>query len=269
MSNTVKTGRVAYCIGLTGMVLPQLFYGKISSSFFPAWPGLPWVPVWTWLFSVFTIIACIAVAFDIRGRSAALALGGLLLAMLVFGSLSFELFIDPAHNHLFAWGGLLTGLAITGGAFVVAGSFPDEGTDKEPALIRWLGRLITFGRLFFCITIATFGCFHFAYPDQVFILFPGWTPYPMFWTYFFGVVLVIVSFAIVFRIKLRLASIFLGILLLLFLIIIHIPLVIADPLGANAFQLTRIFGALAFSATAFLIAFNAGTKDTVQSGGLP
>jgi uncharacterized membrane protein YphA (DoxX/SURF4 family) len=255
MANTGKTGRVAYCIGLTGMVLPQLFYGEISGSFLPNWPGLPWVPVWTWLFSIFTIVACLAVSFDLKGRSIALALAGVLLAMLIFGNLSFELFVDPAHNHLFAWGALLTGLAITGGAFVVAGSFTEETTDKKLAFIRRPGNLISLGRLLFCITIVTYGCFHFVYPDGVFTLFPHWIPFRMFWTYFFGVVLVIDGLAIAFRIQLRLVGILLGLILLMFLIIIHIPLAIADPLGQNAFQLTRIFGALAFSATAFLIAF--------------
>ena len=83
----------------------------------------------------------------------------------------------------------------------------------------------------------------------------------MFWTYFFGVVLVIDGLAIAFRIQLRLAGILLGLILLMFLIIIHIPLAIADPLGQNAFQLTRIFGALAFSATAFLIACKTTPKQ--------
>jgi uncharacterized membrane protein YphA (DoxX/SURF4 family) len=257
MANIGKTGRIAYCIGLIGMVLPQLYYGKISSSFFPAWPGLPWVHFWTWLFSLFTIIACIAISFDIKGRPTALVLAGLLLAMLVLGSLPFELFIDTAHSHLYAWGAILTGLAITGGAFVVAGSFTDEVTDKKPTLIRWLGKLIPLGSLFFCITIATYGCFHFAYPEGVISLFPRWIPYPMFWTYFVGVLLVLGGLAIAFHVKLRLSGILMGSLLLMFLIVIHIPLAIADPWGANAFQLTRIFGALAFSATAFLIAFKA------------
>jgi hypothetical protein len=260
MANIGKTGRIAYCIGLVGMVFPQLFYGKISGSFFPAWPGLPWVPVWTWLFSILTIVACMAISFDIKGRQIALILAGLLLAMLVFGSLSFELLIDPAHNHLYAWGAALTGLAITGGAFVVAGSFTEETTDKKPAFIRRPGNLISLGSLFFCITIVTYGCFHFAYPEGVFTLFPNWIPFRMFWTYFFGVVLVMNGLAIVFRIKLRLAGLLLSTILIMFLLVIHIPLAIADPWGANAFQLTRIFGALAFSATAYLIAFKAAPK---------
>lgn len=246
------------------MVVPQLFFGKISGSFLPAWPGLPWVPLWAYLFSIVTIMACVAVALDIKGRSTALALGALLLAMLVFGSLSFELFIDPGRNHLMSWGGLLTGLAITGGAFVVAGSFPEEPTARKPAFIRWLGKLIPLGSLFFCITIVTYGCFHFVYPDLVASLIPAWIPYQLFWTYFFGVVLVMGGLAIVFHIKLRPAGIFMGALLLLFLIVIHIPLAIADPLGANAFQLARIFGALAFSATAFLIAYQAAAKSPVK-----
>jgi uncharacterized membrane protein len=257
MVNTGKLGRAAYCIGLTGMVVPQLFYGKISSTFLPAWPGLPWVPVWAYLFSIVTIAACIAISFDIRGRSTSLALAGLLLAMIVFGGLSFELLIDAGRNHLFSWGGLLSGLAITGGAFVVAGSFTDVPTEKKSAFIRLLEKLIPFGSLFFCITIITYGCFHFVYPDLVLTLFPHWVPYQVFWTYFFGVALIMSGLAIVFHIKTRSVGIFMCAMLLMFLIIIHIPLAIADPLGANAFQLARIFGALAFSATAFLIAFKA------------
>ena len=264
MANTGKTGRIAYCIGLAGMVLPQLYYGKISGSFFPAWPGLPWVPVWTWLFSIFTIVACMAISFDIKARPAALALAGLLLAMLVFGNLSFELFIDPAHRHLYAWGAVLTDLAITGGAFVVAGSFTEETTAKKLSFIRRPGNLTSLGSLFFCITIVTYGCFHFAYPEGVVGLFPKWIPYPVFWTYFFGVVLVLNGLAIVFRIKLRLAGILLSAILIMFLVIIHIPLAIADPWGANAFQLTRIFGALAFSATAYLIAFKTAPEEFVN-----
>lgn len=260
MTNPGKVGRIAYCIGLTGMVVPQLFYGEISNSFLPAWPGLPWVPLWTYLFSLFTITACVSMALDIRGRSIALVLAGLLLAMIVFGHLTFELFIDQGRYHLSSWGGLLTGLAITGGAFVVAGSFTDEATDKKSSAIRLLGKLIIFGPLFFCITIVTYGCFHFVYPGGVVTLFPGWIPFKLFWTYFFGVALVLVGLAIILHIKLRLTGLLLGIMLLMFLIIIHIPLAIADPLGANAFQLSRIFGALAFSATAFLIAFKSGPK---------
>lgn len=242
------------------MVVPQLFYGKISSSFLPAWPGLPWVPLWTWIFSLFTIAACVAIALDIKGRSMALVLAGLLSAMIVCGHLTFELFIDQGRYHLFSWGGLLTGLAITGGAFVVAGSFTDESANTKAPMIRLLGKLIVFGPIFFCITIVAYGCFHFVYPDGVLTLFPGWIPFKLFWTYFFGVALVLVGLAIILHIKPGLTAILLGIMLLMFLIIIHIPLAIADPLGANAFQLSRIFGALAFSATAFLIAFNSSPK---------
>jgi uncharacterized membrane protein YphA (DoxX/SURF4 family) len=79
LANTGKTGRIVYCIGLVGLVLPQLFYGRISDNFFPAWPGLPLVPVWAWLFSIFTIVACISISFDIKGRATALVLAGLLL----------------------------------------------------------------------------------------------------------------------------------------------------------------------------------------------
>jgi len=76
----------------------------------------------------------------------------------------------------------------------------------------------------------------------------------MFWTYFAGAALILGGFAIVFHIKLRLAGVLLGILLLIFLLFIHIPLAIGDPWGQHAFQFIRVFGALAFSGTAFMMA---------------
>jgi uncharacterized membrane protein len=102
-----------------------------------------------------------------------------------------------------------------------------------------------------------YGYTHFLYTGMILSLFPPWIPYQLFWTYFAGVALIIGGFAIVFRVQLKLAAILMGILLCIFLLFIHIPLAIADPWSQNAFQTIRIFGALAFIGTAFMIAGSA------------
>jgi uncharacterized membrane protein len=256
IKNITKIARSAYCIGLAVMMLPQIIYKKFSGNFLPPWPGLPWVPFWASLFAIIIIAACVCIFLEIKGRTVSLLLGGLLLAMIILGGIPYELFIDPDHNHFISWASLLSGVAIMGGAFVVAGSFAKEPNEKRSHFIRLLEKLIPLGAPFFCITMIGYGLTHFIYPDLILSLYPDWIPFPIFWTYFAGVALILGGIAIVLRIKLKLAGILMGTLLLIFLLFIHVPLAIADPWGQNAFQSIRIFGALAFSGTAFLIALS-------------
>ena len=261
MANSAKVARIAYCIGLAGMVLPQFYYMEFRPNFLPPWPGLPWVGFWVYLFSMLVTAACFAIVLDIQGRKAALFLGGLLLAMIIFGGVLYVLMIDPDRSHLFAWGNLLTGVAITGGAFIVAGSFREEANTNKSQVIRLLEKLIPLGSLLFCITMIGYGCFHFVYTDGVTKLIPNWMPFHVFWTYLAAVALIVGGFAIVFRIKLKLTSILMGVLIIIFLLIVHIPLAVADPLSNELFQVVRIFGGVAFVGSAFLIADNAAKKN--------
>jgi uncharacterized membrane protein YphA (DoxX/SURF4 family) len=244
------------------MVIPQFFYRKFGANFFPAWPGLPWAPFWSCLFTVIAIAACIAITFDIKGRTVSLILGGLLLAMYVVGALPYELFIDPNHNHLYAWADLLKELALAGGAFVIAGSFPEKPNIPKSYFIKLLERLIPLGSIFFCITMVSFGCCHFLYTEPISKLVPAWIPGAIFWTYFAGVMLVGSGIAIVSRIRLRISAMLLAIMIFLWLIVLHIPLAIADPYGRDAGQPIGAFSALAFCATAFVIAYNASRITT-------
>jgi uncharacterized membrane protein YphA (DoxX/SURF4 family) len=260
MDKLIKPARLAYCIGLAGMVFPQFFYGEFGSNFFPKWPGLPLPAFWTYLFSVFTIAACIMIALEKRGRAISLVLGGLLLAMYCLVDIPYELFIDPYHKHLGSWGNVLKELALAGGAFAVAGTFAEDITNSKPALIKWLKKLIPFGRIFFCTTMILYGCAHFCYPQPISTLVPNWIPGHLFWTYFAGVALIGLGLAIVFKIQLQLAATVLGTVIFIWLLVIHIPMSIADPLGNKANSIVSAFSALAFSGIAFVIAYNAWSR---------
>lgn len=242
------------------MIIPQLYYRKFRAIFLPPWPGLPWVGFWVDLFSILVVAACVAIILEINGRRAALILGELLLAMIILGGISYELIFDSDRTHLFAWGNLLTEVALTGGAFVVSGSFTEEANFKRSSGTRLREKLISLGSILFCICMIGYGFFHFLYTASVAKLIPNWMPFPVFWTYLTAVALIAGGFAIVFQIKLKLAGILMGILIFIFLIVVHIPLAIADPLSNDAFQLVRIFGALAFIGTAFLIAYASAQK---------
>ena len=257
MEKLEKAGRIAFCIGLAGMVVPQFFYGKFGNNFFPAWPGLPWLPFWASLFTIVTVGACIVIAFEQKPRMAALLLGGLLLAMYVLGDIPYELFIDPYHNHLGSWANGLKESALAGGAFVMAGSFPADTSHKNSALIKILEKIVPLGPMLFCITMVLYGYAHFLYTQPISTLVPNWIPGHIFWTYFAGAALMALGLAIIFRIKIKLADLVLGAVIFLWLIMLHIPRAIADPDGDNSNEVVSAFSALAFSGIAFVIAATA------------
>jgi len=253
--------RIAYCIGLAGMVVPQLFYSQFGSNFFPAWPHLLWVTLWVGLFTCIVLAACAAIVFDKHARVAALLLGCLLSAMYCFGYIPYEILLAPYADHLGTWGDGLKESALAGGAFVVAGSFPANPNTEKSTFIKWLEKLIPFGPLFFCITMVLYGVSHFLYTKYISPLVPHWVPgSPAFWTDFAGAALIGSGLAIVIGIKRKLAALLLGCMILVWLFIIHIPLAIADPFGANSNSIVSTFSALAFLGIAFVIAANSEKK---------
>lgn len=266
MKAFIKPARVAFCIGLAGMVIPQLFYRQFQPNFFPAWPGLPWTAFWSNLFTLVIIALCGAIVFEKNGRTASLILGGLLLAVYCFSYIPYELIIEPHRSSLGSWADGLKEPALAGGAFIIAGSFSKQDNRQTSSLTKFLDGLIPFGPLFFCITMVLYGVCHLLYAGFVSTLVPAWFPGGrMFWTYFAAVALIGSGITIALGIKQRLAATLLGTMIFIWLFIIHIPLAIADPFGRNSNYLVGAFSALAFSATAFLIAFR---KDRMAASGI-
>jgi len=260
MEKLVKPARIAFAIGLAGMVFPQFFYRQFIVNFFPAWPHLPLAGFWACLFAAAVLAGCAAIIFGIRPKTASLLLGGLLLAVYLFGYFTYDLFVALYNNHLGTWADGLKEPALAGGALVVAGSLPTEASVQRSAVLRFLEKLVAFGPFLFCTTMVLYGICHFLYTAPISTLVPGWIPGHMFWTYFGGSALILSGIAVTFKIKLRLTAFLLGLMIFIWLLIIHIPLTIADPFGNNSNSLVSAFSALAFCATAIIISGMAGKR---------
>jgi len=153
-------------------------------------------------------------------------------------------------------------LRAAGGAFVIAGSLPKVKTTTS-SLLGTLEKLIPLGRIFFSVMIVLYGYAHFLYTKPISTLVPHWIPGAMFWTYFAGGALICAGVAVIFRIRLELTAMLLGIMILIWLIVLHMPMAFTDPFGNKSNSLVSTFSALAFSATAFLIASMAAKKEVV------
>jgi hypothetical protein len=264
----VKAGRRSFAICLAGLAAQQLYYGEFRPVFVPAWPHpIPGQAILVYLTSAALLLSAGAIFFEKKGRTVSLFLGGVFLLLFLFCHTPFEIWVDPYSKHIGVWTNALKDLVFSGGAFVVAASFPPESIllkknpaegppipQKPSALLRLLELFIPLGPVFFSITMIIFGIDHFLYTDFVMTLVPAWIPGPHFWTVFAAVALIGAGAGIMLRIQLKPIAFLLGTMIFLWLILLHIPRAAIAPVTDKGNELTSVFEALGFSGIAFVIA---------------
>lgn len=261
----VPVGRAFYAVGLAGIGIQQLIFRDFIPVTVPYWPEwIPWRPLWAWVFGAALVAAAGAILFNVRARTAA-AMTGIVLARAVAAILGFVLLALVAFDdvpsvmrsspgNLAVWTNTLKALALSGGAWVVAGSL-EEGAVSLPRWLQWLEKVMPIGRAFLPVMVIVFGVDHFVYSKYVAAVVPGWAPGgAMFWTYFVGGALIAAGVAMLVGIVPRLAALMLGIMIFLWVPMVHIPRAIADPHSGMGNELTSVFEALAFSGIAFVLA---------------
>jgi uncharacterized membrane protein len=92
-----------------------------------------------------------------------------------------------------------------------------------------LNKIIQFGPVLFAIAMAIFGGDHLVAAKFVAGGVPSWIPWHLFWAYFVGVALIAGALGLVTNKQARLAAALLGIMIFLFVVLIHIPACFASP----------------------------------------
>ena len=249
-------GRLFFAIALVASGIQQL----VTASFVRLVPPLPaWIPAhsfWAYLVGAILIGAGVAIGTGYRARWAAAVLGILLLLSILFLHLPLA-----ATNPLagFMWTNPAKALAMLGGVLILAGALPEE----ESGIARRSGKLMPLGPLFLAGFMILGGIQHFVYLDFVTKLVPAWIPGPRFWVYFTGVALIAGGVGILLPKTQRLAATMSGIMMLLWVLLLHIPRALADL--NNAGETSGVFEALALSGVAFILA-DRGRKKELGSG---
>lgn len=243
--------RAFYATGMIAIAVQQLVVKDFRPVIVP--PGFPAFLasvrlVLMWIVSAGIILSGLLVLIGIRARVAALWLGAVLLLLTVALQVPFIFASGPAH--LYNWINPLKEFALSGGAFVVAASLISKGAGPV-----FLEKTMPWGKCFFAIMLIVFGASHFVYPDFTKMLVPAWVPgSSTFWTYFSATALIMSGVAIMINVQRRQAATLLGLMLFLWVLMLHIPRAIADPHSGAGNEWTSVFEALAFSGVAFLIA---------------
>lgn len=130
-----------------------------------------------------------------------------------------------------------------------------------------LDKILPVGRLFFAIPIAVFGSEHFTATANVANLVPRWIPLPTFWVYLTGLAFLCAALSFVVLVKTRLAAALVGLTMLMFVIVMDVPSVAAQP--GNRFFWALALRQLAFSGGAFAFAMsplNTRTRQPLRMG---
>lgn len=116
--------------------------------------------------------------------------------------------------------------------------------------------------MFIAIPMAVFGADHLSDARDIMRIVPSWIPGPLFWTYFVGVCLIAAAVSIILRIQVRLSSILLSIMLLLFVVLMHIPNALAKP--GDRFRWIVAARDLSFSLGALTLGIAEGRRSTFE-----
>jgi len=252
MEKLSNIGRIFYGIAIAGMGFLTMYYRDFPYMLIPAKHS--WIPglvILAYIFGALLMLAGVCIILGKKTRPVALLLGTMLLLIFCFYFIPYQFIVNPNYMHFGAWENAAKELALASGAFVVAGCSSEK---KENALTSFLGKLIPCGTILFSITIISFGVDHFLFAKQAADYVPSWVPYHLFWLYFTGTALLGSGIAIILKIKPRLAATLLGAMILTWVIILHIPRIIASPVAYMGSEVTSALIALAYSGIAFVIA---------------
>jgi uncharacterized membrane protein len=252
MGNLSNIGRIFYGIAIAVIGFQTMYYTDFPYMLIP--PKHFWMNgqlKFTYISGTILILAGASIVFEKKTMLISLLLGSVLLLIFCFYYIPYEFMASANYMHFGEWENAAKELALSSGAFVIAGCFSKK---NENPLIRFLRKLIPFGVIFFSITIISFGVDHFLYAKEASDYIPSWVPNHLFWMYFTGLALIGSGIAIILKIKLRLMAALLGTMIFIWFIILHVPKVIASPFADMGDEVTSAFLALAYCGIAFVIA---------------
>ncbi len=256
----IKVGRLFFGLGIIAYGIQQIVIRDFRPEILPGFPA--WVHEYS-VFPIITGVIMIVIGLVISGlfkvddankKSLCLYLGFYFLALIIVSHIPYLLFVYPHKlSHLGSWGDALKGLAFSGGAFVMAGSFFSSHSprNKNNSFEVVLEKLIPLGRIFFCTTIILYGCDHFVYDISTMV--PEWFGMQAFWSYFGGAALIAAGTAILFRIFLKPVALLLATMLFLWFVLLHVPGAIANPYIGRGNLIVSAFDALLFCGTALVL----------------
>ncbi len=126
---------------------------------------------------------------------------------------------------------------------------------RDIARVRGLDKIVVLSNLCFAIPLAIFGAEHLSGAKFIMLGVPSYVPWPLFWAYFVGFALLAASLSIATKIQVRWSGLLFGIMMVLFVAMLHLPRALASP--GDRIPWTIVIRELSFAGGAWILAGNA------------
>jgi uncharacterized membrane protein len=251
MGRLLDTGRIFYGIAMCVLGLLTVYFGEFPYMLIPRphkW--IPALPIVAGLCGTLLIMAGVCIVIKRKVRPTSLNIGSVLLLIFCVYFVPHQ-FMTGEYLSLVNWENAMKELDLCLGAFIVAGCFRGEG---ERPFFTFQAKVIPIAPILFSVTIISYGIIHFQYANDVADYVPSWVPARLFWAYFCGAALVGAGLAIILKIKRRLAAALLGLMILSWFVVLHIPRIIVSPVAYVGSEIASAMLALAYCGIAFVLA---------------
>lgn len=217
---------VLYGSGAMALGVIGLAFGDFALQWQPVPKDLPGHHALALLGGVVMLVLGAGVLWRRTARPASAALGFVYLVWVALHGPE----VAAAPTTVASWLGVAETLSLAaGGLALFATSAP-----QPDARLRLAARLV------YGVCPLVFGLSHFAYADFTARMVPGWIPYPLFWAYATGTGHLAAGLAILFGIASRPAATLLTAMMACFVVMLHIPRVMAAPDSHLEWTMTAI-----------------------------
>jgi uncharacterized membrane protein YphA (DoxX/SURF4 family) len=115
-----------------------------------------------------------------------------------------------------------------------------------------LDKVVALSNLCFAAPLAVFGAEHFSEARSIMLGVPSYMPWHLFWAYFVGCALFSASLSIATRIQVRWSGLLFGIMMVLFVAMLHVPRALASP--QDRFAWTIVIREMSFAGGGWILA---------------
>jgi uncharacterized membrane protein YphA (DoxX/SURF4 family) len=209
-----------YAVGAIALGLAGLVWGDFVPVWQPVPAGVPGRTALAYATAAALLLGGVALLYRRSG-----ALGAAVLVLLyLLGAVVLHVPHLVAHRlHFGPWAGAAEQLALASGGLIAFAYAAKIST----ALSSRMNRI---GERVFGICVFVFGVAHFVYPNETASLVPTWlAPGALFWAYATGAAHIAASLAILSGVQAKLAARLLCAMFVVFALLVHAPLLVADP----------------------------------------
>jgi uncharacterized membrane protein YphA (DoxX/SURF4 family) len=133
------------------------------------------------------------------------------------------------------------------------------------AQARGFDKVVALSNLCFAAPLAVFGAEHLSEARSIMLGVPSYMPWHLFWAYFVGCALLSASLSIATRIQVRWSGLLFGIMMVLFVAMLHVPRALASP--HDRFAWTIVVREMSFAGGGWILAGEAMREHGRGQGG--